>query len=215
MGAIVLAVAANQVAAQSDATDASTAKTADIPGLLGRTDLSFKAGVMEIRHEVVQPRGVVTGFESNLPITDGFDYHLNFTYDRAAKTQLTVQDMQLDNAVTYFYRTKVATPFLSAGLGYDWARTTTTGVRTRDNHLLYEGATGVEVAVAKSAAVRVGLDFDESFRKPHGRRIGYDVTTNYWFGDTVGASVGATVLSGRNNVHDEVLYLAGLHLSFD
>lgn len=212
-GLCVLALFSNVVRAQSDNSDAT--KSADIPGLLGRDAISLQAGLLKVRNEAVDPTGFTADTDMNLTIDDGFDYTLDVGFEHAAKTGLKLRDTHIDNGVTYYYRTKAVSPFVAAGLGYDWERSTVQTVATRSNHLAYEAATGVEVPVSKVAAVRLGLDFDESSRRPHERNLGYDVTTNYWFNDSVGASVGALIRQGRNGAHDAALYTAGVHFSLD
>ncbi len=212
VGAGALVLLFNSARAQSDASDA---KSADIPGLLGRDTISLSAGVLKVRNEAVNPTGFTTDAGMNLTIDDGFDYRFDIGFEHAAKTGLKLRDTHIDNGVTYYYRTKAVVPFINAGLGYAWERDSIGAVDTRSNHLQYEGATGVEVPVSKSAAVRLGVDFDESTRRPHERDLGYDVTTNYWINDSVGASVGALIRQGRNGGHDAALYTAGIHFSLD
>lgn len=212
-GVCALALFCNAASAQSDTS--GDAKSADIPGLLGRDTIGIQAGMLKIRNEAVKPTGFTADTDMNLTIDDGFDYTLDIGFEHAAKAGLKLRDTHIDNGVTYYYRTRAAAPFISAGLGYDWERNTVQTVDTRSNHLAYEAATGVEVPVSKAAAVRLGVDFDESTRRPHERNLGYDVKTNYWFNDSVGASVGAVIRQGRNGAHDAALYTAGLHFSLD
>lgn len=199
--------------AQTDAGDET--KAADIPGLLGRTYMSANAGAFQVRHDVVKPTGFIAGGDVNLPIDDGFDYHLNFFYDHASKAPVKVRDMQVDNDVAYYYRTKLASPFLSAGFGYDWAHETVPNSKSIKNHFVLEAGTGVEVPVAKSSAVTLSLNYDQSTGHPEAKRFAYGFGANHWFNDTLGASVGATLRQGRSGAHDAILYVAGVHFSFD
>ena len=205
------------VAATSHAqTNPSGQTNATLPsGLLGRTYTSFNLGLEQIRHEVANPTGFVADADVNLPIDDGFDYHVDFGYQHAAKTGFKLRDTLINNGVTYYYRTHTVTPFLTAGFGYDWSRATVRNVTSRNNHLSYGAATGVEVPMGTSTAVRLALDFDQSVRHPRAQTLNYQFSTNHWFNDTVGASLGAIFRQGYSGAHDATVYTAGMHFSFD
>jgi hypothetical protein len=200
----------SSVALAQDAAPAS-----DLPSLFGRVGASFALGLEHVRNDVASPTGLVPSTELNLPITDGFDYQLGYSYAHAAASNLKLSAHTLANDVTYYYRASRVTPYASAGFGFAWQRETVLGVGTRNNHLFYDLGAGVEVTVTKGTTVRVGVDHDESVKRPHARDWGYDVTASYWFDPDISASLGATLHDGFGGAHDLIVYTAGIHFAFD
>ncbi len=213
MGAAVLGFALLLTSAQ--AQSAAEANSGNPPGLLGRTYTSFDLGVERFQHLASPPTGWMPGVDLNLPMSDNFDDLLGVSYLHAAKGTLKLSGPTFENSVSAYYRTKIAAPFLSLGVGYAWQKSTVAGVATRDNHLLYDAAAGFEIPLRTDAALRIAVERDESFRRPHARNLGYDIAANYWLSDVVGTSLGAEVKHGRGGAYDAITYTAGVHFSFD
>lgn len=208
----VLALVFNMARAQADA---AADQTEILNGLLGKSYFGTQVGVMQVRNEAVKPTGELVGLDLNLPIDDGFDYHLNFGFDHASKSHVSVGDLQIDNAVAYYYHTKLLTPYVSLGFGYDAATSKLPHPKGSLSRFFGETGAGIEVPVAKTTSVRVGVNYDQSVEHLKTHSLDYALSTDYWFNDTVGATLGATLRQGHGAAFDALYYVAGVRFDFD
>lgn len=217
LGAAILACAALLISAraQSEQTASDSEPKSSDAGLLGRTyasaDLNFEA----FRNYPDSPAGWGPALGINLPASDHFDYNLSYAFEHGKSAAFKFTGNTLANGATYYYKSGYVSPFVTAGFGYAWNRSTEPNLPARFDHMFYDAATGLEFPLTKAASLRATVMDDQSFRRPHERDFDYGLSANYWLGSVIGTYVGATVKDGRGGALNSTEYTVGVRFSLD
>jgi len=188
-------------------------------GLLGKSYFAFDANLGKYRNAPSSPTGFGGDIAINVEATDNLDLGFGYDFKTAKNTAWSATDNVGRIYGTGFVKYAHVSPYLTAGLGYGWehsrqaAGTPVEG--TRFNRALYDTGAGVEVPLISTASVRLGVDYEDCFRRPHPKDLSYQLALDYIFDDTFCTDIGANLQDGRNGNRDEIVYHAGFRVIFD
>ena len=205
--------------AQQTSVDGAPTGGQDDFGLLGKTYFAVDADLIEYRNFPSSPTGYGSEIAINLEANDHLDVGLAYDFSHAKNTESRTTDNIGRLYTTGFVRLPHVTPYATVGLAYGWKHSQLgagiTAVSTRFHRALYNAGAGVEVPLVTQTSVRLGIDFEESFRKPQPKDWSYQLALDYHFDDTLCTDIGANLQDGRNGNRDSVAYHAGIRFIFD
>ncbi|HVS51093.1 MAG TPA: hypothetical protein VHD62_01965 [Opitutaceae bacterium] len=194
--------------ALAGASYAQTSSTVTPVGVLGQqfTELSF--GTSDIRH--VSPNFYDLSLAGNVPVAPNVDLGASYGYGWIGGAYRGHAN-QIEGTGTFHTNYNGVKPFVSLGLGYQWA----SFKGGYDDLGLWGASVGVEIpagALALTPRIVYADDFRGSSRSS--QQTSYEVEGNYWVSRTtaVFGSVGFT--DTNNSGNDSWDYRVGLRLKF-
>jgi hypothetical protein len=177
-------------------------------GVLGQqfTELSF--GSSDIRH--ISPNFYDLSLSGNVPVSPHLDLGGSYAYGWIGGAYRGHAN-QVNGTATFYTNYSTVKPFVSLGLGYQWA----SFQGGSDDFGLWGGAVGVEIpAGAFTFTPRIAYVDDFKGSSQSSQQTSYDVEGNYWVSRTtaVFASVGFTDVNKTST--DSWDYRVGLRLKF-
>lgn len=218
LGAAVLGIAAALAPARAQTTPPASPpsdETSSNAWVLGRTYGQVDASLERLRGLPGTSTGAAPELAANLPLSDNFDYGLDYFYEHAATAGYKLNENAIGNTFTGYYKMSGLAPFATVGFGYDWERTTQEDAASRYDHLFLDVATGLEVPVTSNTSVRATVANDDAIRHPIQHDFVYGLSANAWLNSALGTYVGADLKQGYNGEKDSVIYTAGFRFLFE
>jgi len=184
-------------------------------GLMGKTYLALDADLIKYRNFSASPTGFGTDLALNIEATDHFDLGFAYDFSRAKNTNWTNTDNIGRIYTTGFVKFAHVAPYATVGLGYGWENSHTPTEGTRFHRALYNAGAGVEVPLIAQTSVRVGVDFEDSFRSPQPKDWSYQLALDYCFDETICTDLGASLQDSHHGNPDAITYHAGIRVIFD
>ena len=204
------------VHAQTNTVDAPPASAdKNDYGLLGKTYFAFDADLVKYRNFPSSPTGFGSDLALNIEAGDNLDVGFAYDFAHAKNTRWSNTDNIARMNATGFMKFAHVAPYATVGFGYGWEKSGQGSVSSPFHRALYNTGAGVEVPLVAQTSVRLGIEREESFRKPHPQDWSYQLALDYNFDDTFCTDVGASVQDGRKGNHDAVVYHAGIRIIFD
>jgi hypothetical protein len=205
--------------AQPNTGNATSSNDQPDYGILGHSYAAIDADLIKYRNEASAPTGVGSDLKFNIETTDNFDIGLSYDINHAKNNQWSTSDQVGRLWTTGFYKFAALAPYLSAGSGYGWEHSRMTVGKTPEwekfHRAIYDLGTGVELPVFAQASVRVGVNYESAFRRPHPTEWTYQTAFDYNFDDTIGVDTGINFQDGHKGGHDAIVYHAGIRFTFD
>lgn len=199
------------LSASAQSSDVSTSTTT-VPtdsgwGLIGSnyTSVNFRYKDLDSGPPSAS-RGV--GVQFNQAVRDGFDFQLNYDWNRASTYNARFTDQDLNLGGTLYSRLAWGKPFVQALAGWEWAR----GGGASDNSFAYTLGAGVEFQVAQAIAITPYVNF---VRATGFNRSEFDpgVKATYRINRQWGVTAGIEYDAIRHT-KDATLYTAGVNYHF-
>ncbi|MFT3784309.1 MAG: hypothetical protein QM790_20055 [Nibricoccus sp.] len=188
-------------------------------GNLGHTYLALDTNLVKYRNATQAPTGYGADLKINMETTDHFDTVLGYRFNHAKNSRWQTTDQIAEFGVIGFYKFRYLAPYLGASSGYGWAHSKEnfgkTSVSSVFHRAIYDVNTGVDVPVCEQTSVRLGVNYEQSFRSPHPTDWTYQASIDYKFDDTLGVASGVDYHDGRKGVRDSVVFHAGVCFTFD
>jgi hypothetical protein len=206
--------------AQPNAVDVPPASSGQNDyGLLGKPYFAFEANLVQYRGSQSNPTGFGSELALNVATGDYVDVGLTYDFSHAKNAAWRTTDNIGRIYTTGFIKFNHVTPYATVGFGYSWEKASqavgTPQQGSRFHSALYDLGTGVEIPLVAQTSVRLGIGYEESFRKPRPTDLSYQLALDYQFDDMFCTDVGASLQDGRYGAHDAVVYHAGIRIVFD
>lgn len=200
-------------------TNTANSPAAPDYGMLGKSYFAFDADLIKYRNSPSSPTGFGSDLTLNVEAGDNLDVGFAYDFSHAHNSAWRTTDNIGRINTTGFVKFAHVAPFVTAGVGYGWEHSSQakgTPVEGKIFHrALYDLGTGVEIPLIAQTSMRLGVGYEESFRKPHPKDMSYQLALNYQFDDTFCTDIGANLQDGLNGSHDAVVYHAGIRIIFD
>lgn len=230
LGAAALLIAATATIVNAQTTVTPNPTTApvftptrmDSPGVLGNSFADINYSRVDFRGGGIDANGFVAGFDSNVPVSNGLDVGLGYSYYRENNhrnpftgSQFDARYHQVATHATFFRPMNGVKPFLSTLLGYQWSRGDLQSFRTEDSQWVWGASGGVEIPFG-TVVVTPRISYTDTL---HRNSIGswhYGAEAHHWFTEKLGGYLDVTLHEPRQRRAgpDSWTYTAGVRIRF-
>jgi hypothetical protein len=174
------------------------------PGLLGQTYAGLTYSYVHLDAAPVNADSY--GFEYNQPLNPGFDAVFNYDWSQSGVVAGNrAREQQLAAALRAFTAQGWGTPYVEAGVGYDWLRF----AGARDSSFLWIAGAGVEFQTNTALTVTPFVRYEQANGYADNHEVSYGVKANYW----LSRQVALTAAVSRNDSKD-MTYRFGVNVRF-
>jgi opacity protein-like surface antigen len=173
------------------------------------------------RDHDVNADGFILGFDTNTPVSPGFDLGIGYNYYRENghrnpfnNSQYDARYHQLHATGTWYFPTGSVKPFVTGGGAWQWSHGDIQSLHAYDDMWLWIVGGGVEIPL-RSFTLTPHIKYTDAFENKDAAIWHYGAEVHTWFTEKVGGFVDATLHQPRSELRtDSWTYTAGVRFRF-